>query len=633
MDLIRKATASIGAGQDFVLSDETVDRYGDIVEAAGWELKQFKRNPIALFGHDSHAPIGTWENVRVEGKRLLGRLKFAAAGTSARIDELRSLVEQGVLRAVSVGFRTLEDPEPIKPRGLRFKRHELLETSLVSVPANPAALARAMALGISETTLRSVFGEHAVSRSIAGTASGESAAPAPIRKTIMGTLADRITTAATELNDARDKLTEYLKDEAPDDVVVEEMATAIEQREKALGSLKRAEKALAASTLPDRIVGTAGQEITAPAIRRPLGIQAKEPAPGDLVIRAALCQVVGHVTGKPIEKVLEDRYGDHEATQIVTRAAIAGATTTTTGWAAELVQTANADFMTSLRAVAVFPRLAQLGQSLSFGPGSGAIKIPSRASTPSISGSFVAEGAPIPVRRIGLTSITLNPHKLGVISVFTREIARYSTPAIEGLLRQEIQADTALTVDSILLDATGPSTAIRPAGLRYNVAALTASVLNPGYAAIIADINALLAPFDSANASGSIALLMNPAQARTLMMTPGPDGTFGWADRFLSQFTVIASTTVTAGMVIAVGASDFVAVAGTPEFDVSEQTVLHMEDTTPAQIGTVGTPTVVAAPAQSMFQTASVALRMLMPTTWAMRRTGMVQWINTVDWT
>src|SRR4029077_13667303 len=129
-------------------------------------------------------------------------------------------------------------------------------------------------------------------------------------------------------------------------------------------------------------------------------------------------------------------YRDLEATAMVTRAAVAGATTTTPGWAQELIQLGQADFLANLVPTSVFPRLAGLGTSLAFGPNAGAIKIPSRATTPSIGGSFVAEGAPIPVRRFGTTSITLYPHKVGGLAVFSREIAMYSNPAIEGLIRE-----------------------------------------------------------------------------------------------------------------------------------------------------------------------------------------------------
>ncbi len=42
-----------------------------------------------------------------------------------------------------------------------YEKCELLECSLVSVPSNTNALAKARALKISETTIRLAFGEHA----------------------------------------------------------------------------------------------------------------------------------------------------------------------------------------------------------------------------------------------------------------------------------------------------------------------------------------------------------------------------------------------------------------------------------------------------------------------------------------
>jgi HK97 family phage prohead protease len=145
MNMIFKTVASDG-GLEFVLSDGTVDRYGDVIDPAGWVLTNFKKNPIALFGHSNGFPIGTWSNLRVEAGRLIGTLTLAARGTSARIDELISLVEQGILRAVSVGFIPIksEPINPDRPYGpQKYTKQELIETSLVSVPANPAALALA----------------------------------------------------------------------------------------------------------------------------------------------------------------------------------------------------------------------------------------------------------------------------------------------------------------------------------------------------------------------------------------------------------------------------------------------------------------------------------------------------------
>jgi hypothetical protein len=376
------------------------------------------------------------------------------------------------------------------------------------------------------------------------------------------------------------------------------------------------------------------QKLPAPAIARPSLTSRRDTRPvkgDDLCLREGVVRMRAIAFKQDPIRVLEDSYGDHEATQIYVRAAIAGATTTTAGWAAELVQTANVDFLGSLGPDAVFPRLAAKGTQLPFGPGAGAIKIPSRAATPSIAGSFVAEGGAIPVRRIGLTSITLSPTKMGVVSVFTREMAAYSNPAIEGMLRTEIVNDTQIAIDTILIDATAATTGLRPAGLRSGVSGITAAT-GGGYTAILKDVTALTGPFHTANAGRNLVLLMNPREALALAMSPGPDGTLGWTTAFMGQFTVLVSTTVTAGMLIMVDAADFVAVSAQPEFEASEHATLHMEDTTPLNIGTAGAPATVAAPAQSMFQTASVALRMLLPVTWAMRRTGMVQWMTGANW-
>ena len=104
----RKTHAGKVNGQEFVLSDETPDRMDDVILSDGWDLKNFKRNPIALFNHRSDFPIGKWSNLCVENKQLRGELELAPFGTSERIDEIRKLIDADILRAVSVGFRPLE---------------------------------------------------------------------------------------------------------------------------------------------------------------------------------------------------------------------------------------------------------------------------------------------------------------------------------------------------------------------------------------------------------------------------------------------------------------------------------------------------------------------------------------------
>ncbi len=634
MTLVRKTAAGkVDGALSYVLSDATVDRYGDIIEPEGWLLDSFRSNPIALFNHSPNQPIGRWANIRVEDERLVADFQPARKGTSQRTDEILSLIEQDILRATSVGFRGVAS-EPIDAKrpmaGTRYTRQELLETSIVSVPANPAALQLARSMNISDDTMTLAFGEQAaMGRGLVKT--GEHAATQPRSRanpmTEQLTISRQIEDRQNRLNAARDQLADLTKDPEYDVDAANTLSAEIDEQESRLVSLKDTERRLGMRTQQDA-------PLAAPAIaRRPLGLPGKDVTPADLYLRAITARFVSYARGVPLDAVLAERYPDHEPTAIVTRAAIAGATTTTAGWALELVQTAQGEFVNSLMPEQVFPKLAALGMALTFGPNAGAIKIPSRAATPSIGASFVAEAAPIPVRRLGTTSITLYPHKVGGISVFSREIAMYSNPDIETLIRQSIIDDTQINIDALLLDAVAVSTT-RPAGLTNGVSTLTATA-GGGYAAFLGDLNKLTAPFYAANAGRKLVFLMNPAQRNQLLYAPGPAGApFGWSTQFTDMFTVIASTSIAAGAVYMIDAADFVSVSGAPEFDVSEVATIHMEDTTPLNIATGAQGSgVLATPTQSMFQTAQIAIRMIANVNWAMRRTGMVQFIGSgVNW-
>src|SRR5262249_58307849 len=155
------------------------------------------------------------------------------------------------------------------------------------------------------------------------------------------------------------------------------------------------------------------------------------------------------------------------------------------GRAVELARTPYADRMPPLIPKAILTRLAPKGLTLSFGT-AGRIVIPTRSRTPSLAGSFVGEGMAIPVRQGAFTSQTLTPKKMAVISTWTREMGDHSVPAIEGLIRQAIQDDTSVAVDSVLIDAN-PATTIRPAGLLNGVAP-TAATAGGGVAGIRGDL-------------------------------------------------------------------------------------------------------------------------------------------------
>jgi HK97 family phage major capsid protein/HK97 family phage prohead protease len=660
MEIVTKTMAAAAPNGDpleFIMSDGTTDRFGDVIEPKGWELGNFKKNPIALFGHDGDFPIGNWRTVRVQENRLLGRLDLMAP-VSERLQELHAAVDAGVLRAVSVGFRPIKS-EPIEgTRGIRFLKTELVECSLVSIPANPNALQLAKSLNLSRDTLNLIFGKSAfVDREMGRGRYGESASRTthPIRKRNMdGNFTALIEKAQDRVVALQDQLATHLAGQEAlaedDDEGLASASTTTTELNKRLGearlrltSLKDSELLLGqdADEIGTVTRGT-GTSMVPSRETRPAPMfrqKVKEAAPMDYFARIGAAMMVSHKHHLPLIQVLKDAYAhDFDRTLavagIVTRAATVPATTTLTGWAAELVATTVLDILDQLYGDPIYAALAPRGPRFTFGR-SGIVSIPARSSTPTVAGAFVAEGAPIPVKQAAFTSATLRPKKMGVITAWTREIGEHSTPDIEQFLRQAIIEDTAVSLDAVLID-TNAATSVRPAGLLNGVTPISATA-GGGFAAAVADLSAMVKAMAAQNALRTPVWIMNPGDVASLGLIPTSTGDFAFRDELnngrLLGYPLISSSHMTVDNIILLDAADFFSATGdTPNFAVSDQATLHFEDTTPLQIAVVGTPNTVAAPVRSMFQTDSVALRMTLDVNWAMRRTGVVQTISGITW-
>jgi hypothetical protein len=376
----------------------------------------------------------------------------------------------------------------------------------------------------------------------------------------------------------------------------------------------------------------------------------------DLLWKIAAVNYISHITKQPLDQIVKQRYSDDERVDacckgyMVGKAASAPAMTTVVGWAAELVQVATNDLLDQRQGISVFGSLRPMGLSLSF-DGVGSIKVPRRdghgtGATGDLRGSFVGEGDPIPVRQAKFASITMIPHKLGVISVMTREIIRASNPAIEAIVREGILEDTAFAVDQALLDNVAGSV-IRPAGLMNGVTPGSGSG-GGTVANITADLAAVIQPFITANATTGLVFLLNPSNVFKLQWVSTSVGVYPFRDAInantLGGIPCIVSSHVNPANLVLIRAADFCSVNGGAEFDVSEQATLHMDDGAypvtnaipvggpPLQIasGAAGAG-VLATPTRSLFQTATSALRLLQELTWAMRRAGMIS-VVTIAW-
>lgn len=667
MAVIHKIHAEkVGKDFEFVLSDATPDRYGDIILAEGWDLENFNKNPIALFGHRSDFAIGKWENVRVVKGQLRGFLKLAPEGTSDRIDEIRKLIDADILRAVSVGFRPVESKQISSDSyGEIYTKQELVETSVVSVPANPNALAVAKGLGISREMIDAVFAKQGKEVTITqrSGSNGEHAETYSSRngKINMTPLAKRIEDTQTRLIGLRDKLNAHLEtmnDENPDDAataVTETLTMQIEGQEKSLDALKKAEISLARSA-SSTALSTTMQPQTQVSEKDTVNEQAMflrsnrnfaspagpKPKPFDHIIRAltiAVKQEADQNKKRGYLEILQETYGSGDqgemtrtiASRMITKAAAIPADTTTSGWADTLVQTVIGDFIQSLLPHSVYPALAAKGGSFTFGR-NGVISLPARNTSTTVGGAFIAQGAPIPVKQGAFTPITLTPKKMGVITTLTREITEHSTPSIEAIIRQAILEDTGVALDTILLDANAATTT-RPAGIKIGstvTASVTASIVG-----FVADLKSMVGALIT-NTKGNLrspVWIMNPGDVLAASLQQSTTGDTPFREEIaggtLLGIPIVTSTVVVADVMYLVDAADFITATGdTPNFSVSDQAVLHMEDTTPLAIGTAGTPPTVAAPVRSLWQTDTMAIRMIMDVNWALRRTGVSVWMG-----
>lgn len=106
-----------------------------------WDLERFRSNPIILWQHDPTQPIGRAEDVTESPVGLEMTIVF---DTEDFAETIWQRVRRGLVRGVSVGFefgeRTDEDRDG--QRVAAFRGNTLLETSIVSVPADADALTK-----------------------------------------------------------------------------------------------------------------------------------------------------------------------------------------------------------------------------------------------------------------------------------------------------------------------------------------------------------------------------------------------------------------------------------------------------------------------------------------------------------
>ena len=118
-------------------STTDIDRMNDVIPSAVWEkgISNYLKNPIILSQHDHDDPIGRMVDYRIDSKGLWVKARISAAA-----DEVYGLVKDGVVTAFSVGFRVIDAAYDAATELFVIKELELVEISVVSIPANQNTL-------------------------------------------------------------------------------------------------------------------------------------------------------------------------------------------------------------------------------------------------------------------------------------------------------------------------------------------------------------------------------------------------------------------------------------------------------------------------------------------------------------
>jgi HK97 family phage prohead protease len=120
----------------FVISTGGIDRDGDVLMPAGWQLDAYRKNPVVQFAHDYKAlPIAKCVDIRATSTGLEAVVEFPPRGTYDFADTVHDMLKGGFLNATSVGFRPIEFEDDHFRKGKNYLKQELTEFSIVPVPA------------------------------------------------------------------------------------------------------------------------------------------------------------------------------------------------------------------------------------------------------------------------------------------------------------------------------------------------------------------------------------------------------------------------------------------------------------------------------------------------------------------
>ncbi len=643
-------------------STPSTDRAGDIVESTG---AQFTLPIPLLWQHDSRQPIGDVFAAKVTSAGIEIKARIATidepGNLKDRLDEAWQSIRSGLVRGLSIGFQSLEEVEikdTKRTTGFRFLKWLWLELSAVTIPANQQATIftvkhfdTGLAASGTEAEIDPVKPSAGASATLPVvkilTPGKDRHMPKPItdqiksfeatrqakaaeRAAIMEKTGDEGVTLDAEQTEKYDTLTVELKSLDAHLVRLHDLED----------ENKLAAKAVNADTKESASASRGGLSV----------ITAKDTMPPDLAFGAmVLCKAHSFMQLQkgnlisPLD-VAKQRYPSASLLHAYfqQKTAVVGGTTTDANFASALLapaQVLESAFLEFLRPKTLVDR---------FGTTQNGVQIPSlmrvpfnvkiQSQTSGASAGWVGEGKPKLVTKFNTTSTTLLFTKIAAISVITEELARFSRPGAETLVRNELAKAVIAKMDTDFIDpSVAVSSGINPASITNGLTGLTTA--GTSAANVLTDIQALVAPFilNGYDISQLVLLMPNTlALTTSLMQNSLGQNSYTGMTAYGGQIAgipVLASQYLASGasfgnMVVCVSAENIaLADDGNVTVDASREASIEMVDSS-SQDATAGT----GASLVSMWQTNSLALRAEREINWKKLRTTAVTFMDDVNW-
>jgi HK97 family phage major capsid protein/HK97 family phage prohead protease len=539
---IQAETLSVDAESrtvEFPFSSElAVERwFGDEVlshKSGAADLTRLNDGAPLLFNHNMDEIIGVVEKAYMgDDKRGYAKIRFAK---TARAEEVMSMVDDGILRNVSFGYRISEMVESVKDGKSTYTatRWEPFEVSLVTVPAD-----HTVGIGRSEADDKRDVTVHRIQEESAQPAEITTEEPTMTEQTAPDVDVQVVATQAAEAERARiaaiDALGQRFNASDLSRKLINEGVNIDAARAAFLEEIKVDQKPI---TGKEADVGLTDKEVRQFSVLRALNALAN-PADKQAWEAAAFEREVSEASAKAAGKSARGIFVPGEVLRAKRDLNVGTATAGGNVVATDLMASSFIDLLRNQSVVVRSGATVMNGLV-------GNVAIPRQ--TGAATAYWVAEsGAPTESDQT-IGQVTMTPRTVGAFTDFSRRLILQSSIDVENMVRRDLAAVIALAIDTAALYGTAASN--QPRGLKNQVGINLRdfAAVNPTFAELVGMETEVAT--DNADI-GAMRYLLNPAQRGNLKTSPkfgsGTEATIWEPGNTVNGYATEVSNQVTAG--------------------------------------------------------------------------------------